>query len=85
MREFTFVIRDADGIHARPAGQLVKLAQSFSADAVLTRGEKSASLKKLFALMSLAVKQGQEVRVNVAGADENIAADALETFFRSNL
>ena len=30
MKEFTYVIRDAEGLHARPAGLLVKLAQGFS-------------------------------------------------------
>ncbi len=48
MKQFQYTITDANGIHARPAGLLVKEAQRFASAVKLIRGEKSADLKRLF-------------------------------------
>ena len=85
MKQFQYTITDANGIHARPAGLLVKAAQGFASAVRLTRGEKSADLKRLFGVMSLNVKAGDTVSVSAEGADEEAAIQALETFFRQNL
>ncbi len=85
MREFTYQIKDQEGIHARPAGQLVKLAQGFASDVTIRRGERLVSAKKLFALMGMGIKQDEVVTVTVSGADEEAALTALETFFREQL
>ena len=62
----------------------MKEAQKFSSAVKLTRGEKSADLKRLFAVMGMGVKCGETVEVSVDGADETEAAQALEQFFREN-
>lgn len=50
------------------------------------RGEgKDAAAGKLIALMSMGVKQGDEVTVQVEGPDEDAAFEALEKFFQENL
>jgi phosphocarrier protein len=85
MKSFTYTIKDEWGIHARPAGLLVKTAQGFAAKITVGREEKSADAKKLFALMGLNVKHGQEITVSVEGEDEAAAASALEAFLSSNL
>lgn len=84
MTTFTYVITDENGIHARPAGLLVKEAQKFQSDINIRCGEKTASLKKLFAVMGLAAKQGNEVTVTAEGDDEAQAAEVLEAFFKAN-
>ncbi len=85
MTQFTYTIQDPNGIHARPAGLLVKAAQGFSSSIRLTKGEKAADLKRLFALMGLNVKQGDTVTLTAEGPDEAQAVSALEAFFRENL
>lgn len=87
MKQFTYTITDALGIHARPAGMLAKLAKSYGPDtaATLTKGEKTVKLSQLMMLMGLGVKQGTEVTVNVEGPREEEAAAALEAFFKENL
>lgn len=85
MKEFTYKICDELGIHARPAGLLVKKAGEFSSEIVMHSGEKSADMKRIFALMSLGVKQGDTVRVTVSGSDEDRAVMEIESFFRNNL
>ena len=87
MREFEFVIGDPLGIHARPAGQLVKETQRFESECTVTveRNGKSASLKKLLAVMGLGAKGGDRLKVTVQGRDEEAAARAIERWLKENL
>ncbi len=85
MTEFKYSIVDEHGIHARPAGELVKLMQGFECDITFTKGEKKASGKKLFAVMGLAAKKGDELTVICDGADEEKASEAAQKFLSENL
>ncbi|MGN1167673.1 MAG: HPr family phosphocarrier protein [Lachnospiraceae bacterium] len=85
MRTFNYVITDEVGIHARPAGMLVKEAKKYESSVMIKKGEKKADAKKLMVLMGLGVKCGEEVTVEVEGADEEKACEAMETFFKENL
>lgn len=85
MKEFTYTIQDELGIHARPAGLLVKEAAKFSSTIKINKDGKEADLKRLFALMGLAVKQGNEVKITAEGDDEAAAIEALEAFMKANL
>ena len=85
MKSFQYVITDAEGIHARPAGDFVKAAKGFASSVKITKGAKTVDAKKIFGLMGLGVKQGEEVTIDVEGEDEEAAAAALETFLKENL
>lgn len=85
MKEFQYVIQDPVGLHARPAGLLVKQAGGFSSKVTVESGGKSADARKLIMLMSLGIKQGMEVTCKVEGEDEEAAAEALQKFFQENL
>ncbi len=85
MQSFTYVIKDELGIHARPAGLLVKEAKKFASTITLSCGEKKAVAKGLMGVMGMAVKQGHEVTVTAEGEDEAAAIAALEAFFNANL
>lgn len=86
MKQFTYTITDPLGIHARPAGQLAKLAKSFAdTTATITKGDKSVKLSQLMMLMGMAIKKDQEVTITVEGAAEEEAAAALKAFFEENL
>ena len=85
MKEFTYVIQDVEGLHARPAGLIVKLAQTMESKVVLTANGKNADCKRLFAVMKLAAKCGQELHVSVEGSDEDAACQALQDFCRAEL
>ena len=65
MKQFTYTITDPVGIHARPAGLLVKAAKSFSSAITLEAGGRSAGATKLMALMSMGIKQGDAVTVTL--------------------
>jgi len=85
MKKFNYVITDEVGIHARPAGILVKEAKKYASKITVSMGTKSADATKLMALMSMGVRQGDEVTVSVEGGDEESAAAEIEKFFRDNL
>ena len=58
MKEFDYVITDEVGIHARPAGLLVKEAKKYESKIVLSKDGRKAEATKLMAVMGLGVKCG---------------------------
>ncbi len=85
MKKFNYVIQDQIGIHARPAGLLAKEAKKYESKIVLKKEGKSAEATKLMSIMSMGVKCGNEVEVEIEGADETVAYDGIKTFFEENL
>lgn len=86
MKEFKYTITDPVGIHARPAGLLVKeVKKHVSTITIVNKDGKAADAKKLLALMGLGIRQGDEVTVKVEGDDEADAAAAIEAFLKANL
>lgn len=84
MKEFEFVVTDHQGIHARPAGLLVKEAKKFESNISVFKGARKGNLKKIFTVMALGVKQGETIKVQVEGADEEQAASTVEAFLKEN-
>ena len=85
MKEFNYTITDPEGIHMRPAGELVKAAKQFESRITISKAGKTGDCKKVFTIMSLAVKNGQEVTISVEGADEEAAAQKIKEFFEENM
>ncbi len=85
MKEFTYTITDPEGIHARSAGELVKAAKEFSCKITLTKDGRSGDCKKIFGIMGLAVKSGNEVVMNFDGEDEDAAYEKISAFMKENL
>lgn len=85
MREFVYEVKDPMGMHARPAGLFVKEASKFASTVTVAKGEKQADAKKIFGVMGLGIKQGEQLKVMLEGIDEAAAAAALEEFLNKNL
>ncbi len=85
MKEFQYVIQDPVGLHARPAGLLVKMAAGFQSKITISGNGKSCDAKKLIMLMSLGITQGTEVTCQIEGEDEDAAFEAVQKFFTENL
>ena len=86
MKSFEYTITDPVGIHARPAGILVKEIKNNYAGATVTvtKGDKSVNALKLMALMGMGIKQGDTVTVSVEGENEEAVCAAIEEFFKNN-
>lgn len=85
MKSFEYVVKDELGIHARPAGLLVKEAKKFTSKIVLSKDGKTAEATKLMAVMALGVKQNHTVTVTAEGDDEEAAIAAMQKFFEEQL
>ena len=86
MKQCQYVITDPVGIHARPAGLLVKAAKALDSTVTVEKvGGKSSAATKLMAVMGLGVKGGDTVTVTVEGGNEEASLQAMEQFFRENL
>ena len=85
MKEFKHVINDPLGMHARPAGMLVKAVAGYASKVTVTAPTGTADAKRLMALMRLAAKQGMELTITIDGADEEKAATELQAFLEANL
>jgi len=85
MKQFEYVITDPVGIHARPAGLLVKEAKQHASRIMLQKGEKAADATRMMSVMGLGVKCGDTLNVTVEGEDEEAAAVAIQAFFAENL
>ena len=85
MRQFTYILKHATGIHARPAGLVVQEAKKYDCKITLTVGEKVADAKGLFSVMGLSAKGGDSVKVTCDGVEEDMACMALEKLFMQQL
>ncbi|MBQ7954680.1 MAG: HPr family phosphocarrier protein [Lachnospiraceae bacterium] len=85
MKQLRYVITDPEGIHARPAALLIKLTTGFSSVITMEKGGKSGDAKRIFAVMGLGVKQGEEVLITAQGPDEDRAIKEIEDFLKENL
>ena len=85
MKEFSYVIKDELGLHARPAGQLAKKAMEFKSDIKLTVRGKTVDAKRIMGVMTLGAKNADELTITCSGADEDAAIEALTKFVTENL
>lgn len=85
MLEFSYVIKDPIGLHARPATQFVNLVKSVKSTVTVEKQGKKANAEKLLALMGLAITKGDEVSICIEGEDEKEAEEKLKAFFEENL
>ncbi|SEG01077.1 phosphocarrier protein [Eubacterium ruminantium] len=85
MKEFKYVITDEVGIHARPAGLLVKEAKQYTSTITIIKGDKSSKATSLMKLMGMGILKGDEITIQVEGDDEEAAAAAIQKFLAENL
>ena len=85
MRSFEYTIKEELGMHARPAGLLVKVAKALDSDVQIVKDGKSVGAARLMALMGMGIKCGDIVTVTISGGDEESSEKAMKEFFEANL
>lgn len=85
MRELNYVITDPQGMHARPVGLFVKEAAACKCTVKISKDGKEVDAKRILGVMSLGIKQGQEITVKFDGEDEEQACEKIKTFLEANL
>jgi len=84
MREIKYVLTDPLGIHARPAGRLIKLAGEYKCDIQIGSPVKMVNAKRIIGVMALTLKKDDEITMSFSGEDEEEAAGAIEKFLAEN-
>ena len=78
MKQLVVRVQGEAGLHARPAGVLVKKAGEFISKITLEKDGKAIDAKRLLAVLSLGAKQGDELTITVEGSDEEAALEAVK-------
>lgn len=85
MKQIKHILTDPAGLHARPAGLLVKTASGYTSRVTVTTPTGTADGKRLLALMKLGAREGVELTITVEGTDEDAAAAALKALLKEKL
>ena len=70
-------IKNADGLHMRPAMQFVDIANQFESDVTVSNGENNVDGKSIMQMSMLAATCGTELKITARGPDGQQAIDAL--------
>ena len=78
MLERTVRIANKNGLHARPAAEIVKLAAKFKSEITILKDDLDVNGKSIMGVMMLAAEHGSNVTFRAEGPDAQQALDALE-------
>jgi len=79
MAERSVKIVNKNGLHARPAAEIVKTASKFTSDIIIVRDELEVNGKSIMGVMMLAAGKGSRIVLETDGPDEGEALDAIVT------
>ena len=79
MAEQSVEIVNRNGLHARPAAEMVKTAAKFKSDITITRDDLEVNGKSIMGVMMLAAEYGATLELRAKGPDEDEAVNALAT------
>lgn len=85
MKSISYVIKDELGIHARPAGLLVREATRFDCKIMIRKETMEIDAKSILGVMALGAKNGDEIIISFEGTDEAEASDTIQAFLINNL
>jgi phosphocarrier protein len=77
MVERSVQVINRNGLHARPAAEIVKAAAKFRSDITIVRDDLEVNGKSIMGVMMLAAEEGATITVRAAGADEQAALEAI--------
>jgi phosphocarrier protein HPr len=83
MTERTVTIANRNGLHARPAAEIVKLAAKYKADILLVRDDLEVNGKSIMGVMMLAAEYGSSLVLRAEGPDETEAVGAIAKLIES--
>lgn len=77
MAERTVTIVNKNGVHARPAAEIVKTAGRFASNVTIVRDDLEVNGKSIMGVMMLAAEHGSQITLRATGPDAEAAVDAL--------
>lgn len=85
MIEKTLTLKNAAGLHARPAGEFVAQATKFESAVTLKYNDQEVNAKSMLFVLSLAIPMGAEFTIVADGSDENEAIEVLAQLVEDGL
>jgi phosphocarrier protein len=79
MKQYTFVLNNEHGMHARPAGLFVQVSSKFESEVHLIKNAVKINAKSIIGVLRLAGVKGDQLTVEVAGPDEPEALEAIKS------
>ncbi|HEY5087730.1 MAG TPA: HPr family phosphocarrier protein [Gemmatimonadaceae bacterium] len=77
MAERTVTIVNKNGVHARPAAEIVKAAGKFASNITIVRDDLEVNGKSIMGVMMLAAECGSQIVLRATGPDADAAIEAL--------
>lgn len=79
------VVKNKQGLHARPAATFVQIANKFDAEITVRKGKQEVNGKSIMGIMMLEVQQGNHVEIMAKGEDAQNAINELEIVLSEDL
>ncbi|PKM65613.1 MAG: HPr family phosphocarrier protein [Firmicutes bacterium HGW-Firmicutes-2] len=81
MKSFTIIVPFEEGLHARPASQLVKVCQSAKSDIKIIKGTTEVNPKSILGILTLGAKYNDTLTMEISGEDEDEVVQKINNFF----
>ena len=81
--EIEVEVVNSQGLHARPAHQVVKTANEYPCSIWVAKGDQEVDAKSIMSLMMLAAEKGTKLKVRAEGPQAAAAVGALASLFES--
>ena len=72
------IIRNKQGLHARPAAVFVQIANKFDSDITVARDKEEVNGKSIMGILTLGAEQGTVICISATGPDAEEAIVELE-------
>lgn len=82
--EKSVIIRNKQGLHARPAALFVQIANKFNCDITVSKGKHKVNGKSIMGIMMLEAGSGSKVIITANGEDAQTAVKELEKLLLSD-
>lgn len=83
--EKTVIIKNKQGLHARPAALFVQIANKFDSDVIVSKGKAKVNGKSIMGIMMLEAGRGAKVTIITKGEDAQQAITELENLLSSDI
>lgn len=74
------IIKNPQGLHARPASVFVQIANKYESDISVKKGKEVVNGKSIMGLLTLAAHEGAALEIEISGSDAETMMEALERF-----
>jgi phosphotransferase system HPr (HPr) family protein len=82
--EKKIVVRNRQGLHARPAALFVQIANKFDATIKVQKDDQIVNGKSIMGILMLAAEKDSEILIIAEGLDSDAAVNELEALLMSN-